>query len=116
MRRNQAGMLHSSSITFVVLRRFASRLVCWLRNSEGGIVFVGQKILALKFANDVVAVTICNKSHNLRQLLRLLGRYVMKNDLEMNAKKTKVMVFKRGRRAREKRWEFMGKKLELTDC
>jgi hypothetical protein len=38
----------------------------------------------------------------------------MKNYLEVNAKKTKVM-FKRGRRAREERWEFMSKELELTD-
>jgi hypothetical protein len=29
----------------------------------------------------------------------------MKNYLEVNAKKTKVMLFKRGRRAREERWE-----------
>jgi hypothetical protein len=54
-------------------------------------------------------------SHNLRRLLRSLGRYVMKNYLEVNAKKTKVMLFKRGRRAREERWEFMSKELELTD-
>lgn len=38
----------------------------------------------------------------------------MKNYLEVNAKKTKVMLFKGGRRAREERWELMGKELELT--
>ena len=54
-------MLQSSSIIFVVLRRFASGLVYWSRNSEGGAVFVGQKMIALKFANDVVAVVIRNK-------------------------------------------------------
>lgn len=35
--------------------------VDWSRNSEGGEVFVGQKMIALKFANDVVAVAIRNK-------------------------------------------------------
>lgn len=55
-------MLHSSSIIFVVHRRFASRLVCWSRNSiDGGAVFVGQTMIALKFANDAVTVAFRNK-------------------------------------------------------
>jgi hypothetical protein len=61
MHRNQARMLHSSSIIIVVLRRFANRLVCWSRNREGGAVFVGQKMIALKFSNDVIAVAIRKK-------------------------------------------------------
>lgn len=46
-------MLHSPSIIFVVHRRFASRLVCWSRNSaEGGAVFC-------KVEDDCVEVCEC---------------------------------------------------------
>lgn len=112
-------MLHSPSIIFVVRRRFASRLVCWSRNSaEGGAVFC-------KVEDDCVEVCECGSgegshkqgSHNLSQLLRSLGRYVIKSYLEVNAKKTKVMLFKRGRRAQKgfKRGRTMGK-IFLWEC
>lgn len=80
----------------------------WERKNEGRTVMRGEKIFALKFADDIVLVA--DEEDGLRSMLASLERYVRDNKLTVNITKTEVLIFKRGADIREmKNGSIMGK-------
>lgn len=45
-------------------------------------------------------------------MISRLERYLEKKGLELNAKRTKIMRFRKGKGRREKDWRWKGKKLD----
>lgn len=72
----------------------------WERKNEGGVVLGKVKIFCLKFADDVVALAITPEG--LRAMLRDLESFSRESRLVVNEQKTKVMVFRKGGKRREK--------------
>jgi spore germination protein GerM len=58
-------------------------------------------------------VIAAKSEREMKEMMRSLGKYVRKKKLEMNAEKTKMMVFnKRQRKSEENEWKWEGRKIE----
>ena len=78
----------------------------WVRQNEEGTVIGKEKIFAMKFADDVVL--LADETEDLRSMLTRLEKYVDRNKLTVNIKKTKILIFKKGRRNKvEKKFKSM---------
>lgn len=84
----------------------------WKEKNEGGTVIGRIKIFGLKFADDAVA--IADTAEGLRSMIEDLERYSRNNEIMVNEKKTKIMVFRKGGRRRREKWFFAGKELEVV--
>lgn len=86
----------------------------WERKNEGGTVVGGIKIFALKYADDIAIVA--DDAEGLRKMLKSLEKFVHGAKMEVNIKKTKVMIFKNGGREGKKRekWMWRGEKIEIV--
>ena len=85
----------------------------WEKRKQGGIVIGSTKIYGLKFADDVAMVP--DSVEGLQGMLRELDRFTEKNGMEVNTKKTKVMICRKGgRRGKEERWWYKGEELEIV--
>lgn len=83
----------------------------WERKNEGGTVIGGEKIFAMKFADDIVLVA--NEEDGLRSMLGSLEKYVERNKLTVNIDKTKILIFKKGgRNKKSEKWKYNNKELE----
>ncbi|XP_043475764.1 uncharacterized protein LOC122507221 [Leptopilina heterotoma] len=86
----------------------------WEIKKEGGTVIGKVKIYSLKFADDLVL--LADFPEGLRQMLKSLEGYVTKNGLEVNIKKSKVIVFRKGGKLKKgEKWEIFGEKLEIVN-
>ena len=63
-----------------------------LINAGVGIQFMNQKMPALFFADDMVLMT--NKSENMNKLLRVLSGMLSKIKMEINCKKSQMLIIK----------------------
>lgn len=85
----------------------------WVKRNEGGTVIGGTKIFCMKFADDVVI--LADTKEGLQDMLRELEKYCRRNELVVNTKKTKVMVWKnKGKRSKEEKWYYGGEELEIV--
>lgn len=66
----------------------------WERRKKGGTVIGGQKIFGLKFADDLALVS--DTPEGLRDLIKTTNKYIIKNKMEINVAKSKVMIFRKG--------------------
>jgi hypothetical protein len=62
------------------------------RGGGGGFVVGREKVWSLAFADDIVIVA--KSERKMKEMMRSLGKYVKKKELEVNVDKTKMMVFK----------------------
>lgn len=84
------------------------------RREIGGVTLSGKKILVLKFADDIVLVA--KSAKELQEMLNLCHSYLTRNKLEMNTKKTKVMVCRKGGRLKNsEKWSVNGQMLEVVN-
>lgn len=67
---------------------------CWKVKNEGGSVVSKLKVFCLKFSDDVVA--IANMKEKLDGELRDLEKYRYRNNMEVNAEKTKTIIIRNG--------------------
>lgn len=79
-------------------------------NQSGGIVIGRRKIFLLAFADDICL--IADRPNELRFMLKVLDRYSDRNDLVVNADKSKVMQFSRGGMISKQVWKYKGTTLE----
>ncbi|XP_034935878.1 uncharacterized protein [Chelonus insularis] len=85
----------------------------WERNKEGGTVMGKAKVRALKYADDIAIVA--ESGEELTKMLKSLEKYVDKNRLEVNVRKTKIMVFKNGGRSKDnEKWYFKENTIEVV--
>lgn len=85
------------------------------KGQDGGIVIERQKIHYLAYADDIVL--LAKSGPELKQMMLRLEKYTDKRDLVLNPQKTKVMVFKKGRRKKEEdteTWDWKGEKIEAV--
>jgi hypothetical protein len=68
-------------------------------------------LFGLAFADDLVI--IAKNERETKEMMKNLGKYVRKKKLEVNVKKTKMMMFnKRKRKSEENKWNCEGRKIE----
>lgn len=93
----------------LVYQRLRSRTE---KRRYGSVVIGEQKIYCLLFADDVVL--IAEKDKELRQMIKTLEQYTDKNNLEVNAEKTKIMICMKGggRRKIEEIWTWKENEIE----
>lgn len=83
----------------------------WEVKGIGGTNIGGIKMKALKYADDIAVVAEDPKS--LKKMLQVMEKYIGRQKLSVNTKKTKIVVFKNGgRRGKEEKWEFKGEELQ----
>lgn len=80
----------------------------WERRNEGGTDIDKANIFCLKFADDIAAVA--DSREGLQYMIK--EKYSRVNELEVNASKTKVMIFRNGgKRGKGDRWVYTGREL-----
>jgi hypothetical protein len=58
-------------------------------------------------------VVVVKSERDMKEMMRSLGKYVMKKKLEVNVEKTTMLVFnKRKRKSDENEWKWEGRKIE----
>ena len=102
--RNTKVVRQGCSLSPTLFGVFIDDLDCrWERNNEGGTV-IEKKIYWLKFSDDVAMVA--DTAEGLQKMLGDLERYAKENGMEVNTKKTKVIVCGNGGKLRkEDRWK-----------
>lgn len=81
------------------------------KGQDGGIVIGGKKIWTLSYADDMVL--LAKRPKELREMINRYNRYLTRKELNLNADKSKVMIFKRGRgKKKEERWKWSKEPLE----
>jgi hypothetical protein len=76
-----------------------------------GSVVGREKVWSLAFRNDLVIVA--KSEREMKEMMRGLGKYVRKKELEVNVEKTKMIVFnERMRKSAENEWRWEGRKIE----
>ena len=81
-----------------------------MRKGRWGRVKLGEeKIYTLAYADDVVLMA--EDEEGMKGMMARLERYAERKGLEVNAGKSKVMRFKKGRgREKKVKWRWMGRK------
>lgn len=86
----------------------------WDKNDQGGVVVGKHKIRVLKYADDIAIVAETAKE--LERMLKSTEKYVDKNELTVNVKKTKIMVFRNGgKRVRDEKWRFKEEDIQVVN-
>ncbi|XP_015117934.1 uncharacterized protein LOC107041737 [Diachasma alloeum] len=86
----------------------------WEKRNLGGSVIGGTKVFCLKFADDIAVISE-HATLDLSKMLKKAEAYVLRNKLEINVKKTKVLVFRNGgRQAANEHWFINGEELETV--
>lgn len=67
---------------------------------KGGGVMMGEKDLLFAYADDVALVT--EDKRRIKEIIRVLKKYVERKELEVNLRKTKIMRCKKGSGRRKK--------------
>ncbi|KAH0813469.1 hypothetical protein GEV33_009321 [Tenebrio molitor] len=76
-----------------------------------GSVVGREKVWSLAFRDDLVIVA--KSEREMKEMMRGLGKYVRKKELEVNVEKTKMVVFnERMRKSEENEWRWEGRKIE----
>lgn len=85
----------------------------WEKRKEGGTVMGKGKFYALKYADDIAV--LAETAGELTKMLKSLERFVDGCKMEVNATKTKIMVFRRGgKRPRGEEWQFKKQNIEVV--
>lgn len=86
----------------------------WERKGIGGTVMGKGKFYAMKYADDIAI--LAEEADELKKMLKILEKYVEKTKMEVNVKKTKIMVFRRGdKRKKDEGWKFKDEIIEVVN-
>lgn len=84
------------------------------KKNEAGTVIGNKKIFCLKFADDIGIVA--DHSEGLQLMLKGLERYGDRNEMVVNVKKTKIMVFRNGGRlCKDEKWTYKNERVETVN-
>ncbi|XP_051173701.1 uncharacterized protein LOC127289664 [Leptopilina boulardi] len=87
------------------------------RKKVGGTAFgtsetKGLKIYTLLYADDVALIAEDGKA--LREMMIILEKWTDRNLMEVDTKKTKIMVFRRGGRRKKEKWTYKKEEIEVV--
>ncbi|XP_015122683.1 uncharacterized protein LOC107045068 [Diachasma alloeum] len=85
------------------------------QRGEGGAAIgagAGAKIYILLYADD--AAVVAEEGAELGKMLRTLERWADENWMEVSVEKTKIMIFRKGRRKSAESWKYKGKEVEIV--
>ncbi|XP_053596269.1 uncharacterized protein LOC128668125 [Microplitis demolitor] len=78
---------------------------------RGGTMIGNQRIHVMKYADDVALVA--DTEEELRGMLKELEIYTEENKMEVNVKKTKILICRNGgRKKKGKKWMYKGSEVE----
>lgn len=81
------------------------------RKQAGGVVIRREKIWSLAYADDLVLLAM--SAQELKEMMGSLKKYLEKKDLNLNAEKSKMLIFKKGRSQRKKEeWKWGDENIE----
>lgn len=106
------GVLQGDPLSPILFSLFTADIEIFFRKmGHKGITILD--ILLLLYADDMV---ILAKSPNeVRRLLLTLAKYCKENGLEVNASKTQILYFHKGRKPAEENFYYNGKKLKVVN-
>jgi len=109
------GLKQGEVISPILFSLFLEDLELFMSdNCECGLTIDDMTFILLLFADDMVILG--NSIEDLQNSLNKLSEYCTKWGLEVNAGKTKIMVFrKRGRLRLSEKWSYNGSPLEIVD-
>lgn len=85
-----------------------------ITKNSGGTVIGKEKVFIQKFADDIVM--IADFPEGLSSMLKSLEKYTHKNKLEVNAEKSKIMIFRKGgKRNINESWNINGQQMEIVN-
>lgn len=86
----------------------------WEANKIGGAVIGNLKVYCLKFADDVAI--LAEDLTEFQQMIKALEKYNRRNKLELNVKKSKIMIFRKGGRiARAEKFIYAKEEIEIVN-
>lgn len=75
------------------------------RGQTGGVVVGNEKFWSLAYADDIVL--IAERAQDLKEMMGRMKKYLEGKELVLNAEKSKILMFKRGRSAKKKEeWKW----------
>ena len=83
-----------------------------LASVDTGIQVLHVKLFVLFYADD--AVIFANSSVDLQNAIDEFERYCIKWKLKVNTEKSKIVIFKKGRRRLDEMWTYGGNEITIT--
>ena len=80
------------------------------KRQEGGIKIGNKRVYALAYADELVI--IAETKEEMERLIKYLNKYFQDKELEVNAEKSKIMVFCKGKSRMKGEWKWKGKEIE----
>ena len=81
------------------------------KNQAGGVRVGKEKIWTLAYADDIAL--LANEPKDLKDMIRRFGTYLERKGLQLNAEKSKVLIFHKGRgKKKREEWGWQGHNLE----
>ena len=79
----------------------------------GGVVIGKEKIWSMAYADDMVL--LAKSEWEMKEMIKRFEKYIKKKKMILNVEKSKIVVFKKGRRGKNKEeWIWDGAKIEET--
>jgi len=109
--RTRKGVRQGCVLSPILFNMYMAGLSEELRNRKIGGVEVGNmRIWELAYADDVVL--LARNKVALEDMMRTTAKFLKERKLELNAEKSKIMVFNRKKRERKEVWKWKGKEIE----
>ena len=90
------------SALFFVL--FIANIEKYLRKrQEGGITIGNKRVYALAYADDLAI--IAETKEEMERMIKYLNKYFKDQELEVNAEKSKIVVFSKGKSRKKEKWK-----------
>ena len=91
-----------------------------IRRNEGGTVIGNIKIYCLKYPDDIVLladdqILLADDQQSLKDSIKNLENFTTKNKMTLSLTKSKIVIFKKGRRELDRRWKWKEEEMEVVD-
>ncbi len=108
------GVRQGCPLSPVLFNLYIADLEKWLeKNQDGGTIIKGKKIFTLAYADDMILMA--ENPEEMKGMLRCLEKYLKRYKLELNVKKSKMQIFKKGGKpAKAEKWLWKQQEIEIV--